>query len=77
MRSSSMTSDTASFVQFPHPGHEHQPHEDPMPWNTGRHGRKFLRTPGRYLADDAQPHTGEVVFWGGALSYRASLAGHG
>lgn len=60
----SAMSDTASFVQFPHPGNEHRPRGDHMPWNTGTQGRKFLLTPGRYLADQDQRQAGEVMFWG-------------
>jgi hypothetical protein len=55
--------DIACFVQFPHPGAEHRFAGDEMPWNVGRHGRKFLVAPGRYVAGDDQPHEGEVVFW--------------
>lgn len=57
-------SDTASFVQFPHPGAEHRPRGDRMSWSSGNHGRKFLLVPGRYVADDEQRRMGEVVFWG-------------
>jgi hypothetical protein len=31
------------FVQFPHPGGEHNPPTDIMPWNVHDHRRKFLR----------------------------------
>jgi hypothetical protein len=55
--------DTASFVQFPHPGPEHRVTGDRMPWNTSDHGRTFLVAPGRYVAADAEGHAGEVVFW--------------
>jgi hypothetical protein len=37
-------------VQFPHPGREHDPGDATvMLWNTKDHGRKFLRSTGRYL----------------------------
>ena len=35
-----------AFVQFPHPGGEHRPTSDVMPWNNGEHGRKFLKGTG-------------------------------
>ncbi|MEA5365496.1 hypothetical protein VA596_38640 [Amycolatopsis sp., V23-08] len=53
----------ATFVQFPHPGPEHCPESDDMPWNTGAHGRKFLISEGSYLADN-EVRQGEPVFWG-------------
>jgi hypothetical protein len=38
------------FVQFPHPGKEHNPRRAPrQPWNTGEHRRKFLRSDGRHV----------------------------
>jgi hypothetical protein len=60
----SAMSDTASFVQFPHPRNEHRPRSSHMSWNTGRHGRKFLLSPARYVVDDDHCQVGEVVFWG-------------
>jgi len=54
---------TACFVQFPHPGGEHRFAGDEMPWNIGRHGRKFLGARGRHVAGDDRLHEGEVVFW--------------
>jgi hypothetical protein len=56
--------DTACFVQFPHPGLEHSPATDVMPWNVAGHRRKFLIGPGRYVDADDRLHHGEVVFWG-------------
>lgn len=35
---------TGFFVQFPHPGAEHNPRTDEMSWNTAPHRRKFLIT---------------------------------
>jgi hypothetical protein len=56
--------DTAGFfVQFPHPGGEHNPPTDDMPWNTGHHRRKFLVAPGRYLDGDDQLGEADLVFW--------------
>lgn len=52
------------FVQFPHPGGEHNPPSDEMPWNTGLHRRKFLAAPGRYLDADLRMGEAELVFWG-------------
>lgn len=59
-----MPGETVFFVQFPHPGGEHNPRADRMPWNTGDHGRKFLVAPGRYVDSDGRVREGEVVFWG-------------
>lgn len=56
--------DTACFVQFPHPGGEHRFAGDEMPWNVGRHGRKFLVARGRYVDGDDRRREGEMVFWG-------------
>lgn len=60
------TSVTAAVVQFPHPGGEHSPppHGDEMPWNTGDHRRKFLRSHGRYIDDAGAEGEAELVFWG-------------
>lgn len=58
-----MAGETAFFVQFPHPGGEHNPRTEDMPWNTGDHRRKFLVTYGRYLDGDRM-REGELVFWG-------------
>ncbi len=59
-----MTADTAFFVQFPHPGGEHNPPIDDMRWNRGPHRRKFLITPGRYLNAEGRICDAELVFWG-------------
>lgn len=54
-----------SFVHFPHPGPEHVPDGDDMPWNRGSHARKFMLTEGRYLWDPTgSDEKGDVVFWG-------------
>jgi hypothetical protein len=59
-----MVADTVAFVQFPHPGGEHVPASDDMPWNVDAHRRKFLRTRGRCVDADHHLDTAEVVFWG-------------
>ena len=58
--------DTADrfFVQFPHPGKEHRPASDDMPWNAAPHGRKFLIAPGRYVDAAGQRAAAELVLWG-------------
>ena len=58
--------DRLCFVQFIHPGSEHEPDsKGGRSWNTGDHKRKFLKQPGRYLtALDAQPQAAELAFWG-------------
>jgi hypothetical protein len=52
------------FVQLPHPGGEHHPATDDMPWNVGPHRRKFLIAPGRYVDAAEQLAAAELVFWG-------------
>lgn len=59
-----MTEANAFFVQFPHPGKEHRPPIDEMPWNTAYHRRKFLVAPGRYVEGDDGIHEAELVLWG-------------
>jgi hypothetical protein len=59
-----MEEQLAFFVQFPHPGAEHVPRTDEMPWNVGHHRRKFLVAPGRYLDEGGQVGEAELVFWG-------------
>lgn len=51
------------FVQFAHPGPEHRPQGDRMPWNVGKHRRKFLRSPGRYVGDSGPVESADLVFW--------------
>jgi hypothetical protein len=58
-----MADPTGFFVQFPHPGGEHNPSGNDMPWNTGEHRRKFLVTPGRCLDGDERICEAELVFW--------------
>lgn len=52
------------FVQFIHPGGEHQPDNDGTikSWNMSGHKRKFLKNGGRYL-HKGKLEEGEVVFW--------------
>jgi hypothetical protein len=52
------------FVQFPHPGGEHNPPTDIMPWNVHDHRRKFLRAQGRYLGHDGHVVSARLVLWG-------------
>ena len=52
------------FVQFPHPGVEHQPSTDAMTWNLKGHGRKFMVAKAKYLDSSGSAQTGEAVFWG-------------
>src|SRR5436190_21374292 len=51
------------FVQFPHPGSEHEPHGSVMDWNLGDHKRKFLRSNGDYVVDGVV-EAGAIAFWG-------------
>ena len=52
------------FVQFPHPGGEHNPPTPDMPWNVADHRRKFLLTAGRYLDANDDLGSGELAVWG-------------
>lgn len=63
--------DARCFVQFMHPGGEHQPDGKDIKragytksWNRtpAKHARKFLRLGGEYL-NGPDPATGELVFW--------------
>jgi hypothetical protein len=55
--------DELCFVQFPHPGKEHQPDLGwGKSWNRNDHRRTFVKVPGRYLGA-AGPQEGEIVFW--------------
>ena len=58
------TGKSSFFVQFPHPGGEHNPPTDAMPWNVGDHRRKFLRAPGRYVDTDGHVASTGLAFWG-------------
>lgn len=55
------------FIQFPHPGGEHQP--DPTgykAWNTYdyAHARKFMQFEGQWTDENGQQHLGELRAWG-------------
>ncbi|MBU1692650.1 MAG: hypothetical protein KKC51_01670 [Verrucomicrobia bacterium] len=54
------------FVQFIHPGLEHEPDSEyGRSWNTEPHRRKFLKQPGRCLsALEGRPVDADLVFWG-------------
>lgn len=58
--------DRLCFVQFIHPGLEHEPDSaSGRSWNVDMHRRKFLRQSGRSLAAlDAKPVSSKLVFWG-------------
>jgi hypothetical protein len=55
-----------ALVHFPHPGAEHNPgRKSRQPWNTGtKHRRKFLRSPGQYVARDGLLVEASLAFWG-------------
>lgn len=53
------------FVQFPHPGTEHNPRNlYRQPWNRCDHRRKFLLSDGRYVAKDGSLCDAPLAFWG-------------
>ena len=54
------------FVQFIHPGLEHEPDSAiGRSWNVELHRRKFLKQSGRSLSSlDAPPAASKLVFWG-------------
>lgn len=54
----------AYVVQFPHPGGEHRPKGDVMPWNVDSHRRKFMLTEGDYRDSSGSQSSGKLVFWG-------------
>ena len=58
--------DRLCFVQFIHPGLEHEPDSAiGRSWNVDMHRRKFLKQSGRCLsALDAKPRASKLVFWG-------------
>ncbi len=56
--------DPAFLVHFPHPGGEHEPTSEEMPWNLGDHKRKFMLADAIYLDQQNVQNTGKVVFWG-------------
>ncbi len=58
--------DRLYFVQFHHPGGEHEPDlPGERSWNSGSHRRKFMQAKGTYLTTpDAKPFQSDIVFWG-------------
>lgn len=70
--------DFIGFVQFTHPGAEHQigirdrkKNTDAIangiyvfPWNYHGHKRKFIETNGMYVGSDGSLHEGQLQFWG-------------
>ena len=55
------------FVQFSHPGREHEP--DPSggkAWNTlnSQHARKFMEFGGKWIEDDGSARSGNLRAWG-------------
>lgn len=58
--------DRLCFVQFIHPGAEHEPDSKAgRSWNTDSHRRKFLKQSGHYLSGlKAKPIASDLVFWG-------------
>ena len=58
--------DKLCFVQFIHPGIEHEPDSSAgRSWNVEPHRRKFLLQPGRHLAAlDGTPVAADLAFWG-------------
>jgi len=55
--------DKRLFIQFLHPGGEHKPDGLIKKWNKENHQRKFLRRPGRYVAD-GKVKEADILFWG-------------
>src|SRR5438132_3921456 len=59
--------DKLCFVQFLHPGGEHeQEHDDCKHWNIDpKHRRKFLTVPGCYRSDSGgRDHAADIALWG-------------
>lgn len=59
--------DSRCFVQFSHPGREHEP--DPgggKAWNTwdSSHARKFMQFRGRWITEDGTTRSGDLWAWG-------------
>ena len=55
--------DSLMFVQFPHPGSEHQPTGSWMEWNRRDHARTFLWANGTYVSA-GKVTAGPFTFWG-------------
>ena len=60
-----MTADYRSFIQFHHPGTEHDLRSG-SGWNTAENGhrRKFMRLDGRWLDDHDETQSGAMWAWG-------------
>ena len=59
--------DRRCFVQFPHPGREHEPDRDGgKTWNKSNrsHRRKFMRFRGEWIERDGGKRTGDLYAWG-------------
>lgn len=53
-----------AFIQFPHPGREHNPgNAKRQPWNRCQHRRKFILSDGCSLDGDGSTHDAPLVFW--------------
>ena len=55
------------FVQFSHPGGEHEPGPGGRKaWNThdSRHARTFMQVPGEWIEEDGSAHSGSLRAWG-------------
>ena len=54
------------FVQFTHPGGEHQPDKgkDYKSWNTGKHQRKFMLIDGDVVTDNCLISNMPLLIWG-------------
>lgn len=59
--------DRRCFVQFSHPGREHEPDKDGgKAWNKSRHShrRKFMSLRGEWIGQGSIKHTGKLYAWG-------------
>ena len=59
--------DSRCFVQFSHPGQEHEPDRDGgKQWNRNHlsHRRKFMQFRGKWIEQDGSRHTGDLRAWG-------------
>lgn len=53
------------IIQFPHPGGEHVPKGNEMPWNLDHHQRKYLVNAGRTVDGRGKTeYEGLLTFWG-------------
>ena len=59
--------DNLRFIQFPHPGREHEPDScGGKAWNKppSPHARKFMEFFGKWIEDDGNPRNGKLRAWG-------------